>query len=389
LALMLDVDAAGVAAALGEVGQALAALDAVIERSIASESRITECWAITTLGWVQVRSRSAAARATIERALEHARTVDDPIAVTVGLRSLAYAALVGDDLPAAVAVTQELLQELLRRGNLTNSRLLFDVLASVTYRIGHPSWEIVAATARTLPITTIAAGQDLDPPPATPARPFPRHAAIAAARHLLAELAATQEASADRPVHPARQTARHTITRTGDVWEFRFDENAVAVRSAKGVVDIIRLIDANGAEIHCLDLADAGVEQPSVGDTIDATARRQYEQRIRDLQDDINDAEANSDFERAYRHQVELDAIIEHLAAARGYGNRTRRTTDTTERARSAVAHRVRTTISRIIKLHPALGRHLAHSIKTGIHCSYRPEQPIVWEITRSTGVTV
>jgi predicted ATPase len=389
LALMLDVDAAGVAAALGEVEQAVAALDTVIERSRATESRITECWARTTLGWVQVRSRSAAARATIDRALEQARTVDDPIAVTVGLRSLAYAVLVSGDLPAAVAATRELLSELLHRGNLTSARLLFDVLAAVVYRIGHPSWEVVAATARTLPITTIAAGQELHPPPTTPARPFPRHGAIAAARHLLAELAATQEVCAGPRAHPTPQTARRTITNTGDVWEFRFDENPVAVRSAKGVVDIVRLIEANGAEIHCLDLAGAGVEQSSVGDTIDATARRQYEKRIRDLQDDITDAEANSDFEKAYRHQVELDALIEHLAAALGQGNRTRRTTDTAERARSAVAHRVRTTIGRINKLHPALGRHLAHSINTGTYCSYRPERPIAWEVSRSTGVTV
>src|SRR5580765_2887393 len=133
------------------------------------------------LGWVQVRSRSAAARATIDRALEIARTVDHPIAVTVGLRSLAYAALVRGDLPAAVAATQELLSELLRRGNLSNARLPFDVLAVLPHRIGHPSWEVVAATARALPVTTIAAGQELDAPPPTAAHPFPWHEAIASA----------------------------------------------------------------------------------------------------------------------------------------------------------------------------------------------------------------
>lgn len=381
LALMLEVDEAGVAAALGEVGQGIAALNAVIERSASTDSSIAECWARTMLGWVLVRSRSAAATATIEAALEQACAVDDPIAVTVGLRSLAYAALVGDDLPAAVAATQDLLDELLRRGNLTNARLLLDVMAAITYRIGHPSWETVAATARNLPVTTIAAGQELDAPPATSARPFPRHEVIATARHLLAELAVAPEVSERQPVRPARPSPRPSITNTGDVWEFRFDDNPVAVRSAKGVVDVVRLIEANGAEIHCLDLAEAGVDQASAGDTIDATARRQYEQHIRDLQDDIADAEANSDFEKAYRHQVELDAIIDHLAAALGHGHRTRRTTDTAERARSAVAHRIRTTISRISKLHPALGRHLAHSINTGVYCSYRPEQPTFWEV--------
>ena len=86
---------------------------------------------------------------------------------------------------------------------------------------------------------------------------------------------------------------------------------------------------------------------------------------------------------------MELDAIIEHLAAALGHGNRTRRTADTAERARSAVAHRVRTTINRIGKLHPALGRDLAHSVKTGMYCSYRPEQPTVWEVSGPRGLPV
>lgn len=390
LAMMLDVDAAGVAAALGDVDGAIAALEEVMARSAATGSTITECWARTTLGWVQVRSRSPSATATIERALEQARTVDDPIAITVGLRSRAYAALGRDDLPVAVAATRELLGELLHRGNLSNALLLFDVSAAVAHRIGHPSWEVVAATARTLPATTIAAGQELEPPPPTQAHPFRRHEAIAAVRHLLAEFAALVASSPSPPGLPTSASpVRHTIISVGEIWEFRFDETPVAVRSGKGVVDIVRLIEANGAEVHCLDLAEAGVEQSSVGDTIDATARRQYEQRIRDLQGDIDDAEANSDFEKAYRYQVELDAVIEHLTAELGHGNRTRRAADTAERARSAVAHRIRTTISRISKLHPGLGRHLAHSINTGIYCSYRPEQPTAWEIARTENVTV
>jgi hypothetical protein len=144
----------------------------------------------------------------------------------------------------------------------------------------------------------------------------------------------------------------------------------------------MRLLEAGGREVSSLDLVAAGVEEHSTGDVIDATARRQYEQRIRDLQGEIDDAEANSDYERAYRHQVELDALIEHLTAAVGRGNRTRRGADTAERARSAVTHRVRTTIRQIERLHPSLGRHLDRSIRTGVFCSYQPERATVWSVT-------
>ena len=95
------------------------------------------------------------------------------------------------------------------------------------------------------------------------------------------------------------------------------------------------------------------VEEASTGETIDAEARRKYEQRIRDLQADIDEAESNSDYDRAYRHQDELDTLIEHLTAALGHGNRTRRAAGSAERARSAVTHRVRTTIRQLGKLHP------------------------------------
>lgn len=385
LALMLDVDAAGVAARLGQVENGVAELEGVIERSRLAGSAITECWARTILAWVQVHSRSADAAATLDDALDIARAVDDPIAITIGLRTRAYHALRRNDVPTAAAAAEELLEELIRRGHLTNARMLFDTVAHLAHHLGHPSWERVVATARTLPPTTIVAGEELDQLPTTTASPFPRHDAIAAARHLLAELHTMPGTAPPQSADPTPSTTPPTIAEVGDVWEFGFDGHTVAVRSAKGVLDIVRLIKAGGSEIHCLDLAEAGVEQSSVGDVIDARARRDYEQRIRDLQDDINEAEANGDFERAYRHQVELDALIEHLAAALGHRKHARRTTDTAERARSAVTHRVRTTINRIGKLHPTLARHLTHSINTGIYCSYRPEQPTGWEIRSLT----
>jgi hypothetical protein len=167
------------------------------------------------------------------------------------------------------------------------------------------------------------------------------------------------------------------------MYELTFAGRTIAVRSTKGLVDIARLVAAGGSELHCLDLADAAVEQGSTGEAIDATARRQYEQRIRDLQAEIDEAEANSDYERAYRHQDELDRLIEHLSAAIGLGGRRRRSSGgSAERARSAVTHRVRTTIRQLARLHPQLGSHLEHAINTGTYCSYRPEHPTVWTVS-------
>jgi hypothetical protein len=56
-------------------------------------------------------------------------------------------------------------------------------------------------------------------------------------------------------------------------------------------------------------------------------------------------------------------------------------TGDPTERARKAVTERIRTALERIGSAHPALGRHLENSIRTGIFCSYRPEAPVDWKL--------
>lgn len=199
---------------------------------------------------------------------------------------------------------------------------------------------------------------------------------------MAAEVRAQRAGDGLAPAVPAATTPSAAIVRVGDIYEFSYLGRTVAVRSTKGVADIVRLIEADGAEVHCLDLAGAAVDESSTGETIDAAARRQYEQRIRDLQEEIDEAEANSDYERSYRHQDELDQLIEHLSAAIGHGGRTRRAGGSAERARSAVTHRVKAAIRQIDKLHPQLGNHLTHAVSTGTYCSYRPEHPTTWSVS-------
>ena len=121
----------------------------------------------------------------------------------------------------------------------------------------------------------------------------------------------------------------------------------------------------------------------SEDELVDPTARRQYEQRIRDLQSDIDDAEADHDSGRSELLHAELDALVEHLVSAVGVGGRTRRTTGTTERARSAVTRRIRSTIRHIGEVHPSLGAHLRRTVSTGAFCRYAPDPRVDWTIGR------
>lgn len=169
----------------------------------------------------------------------------------------------------------------------------------------------------------------------------------------------------------------------GDHWEVGFDGDLVTVRATKGMGDLARLVAAPGREVHCLELIGAGTDDRrgggDTGPVIDATARHAYEQRIRDLQAELDDADAAHDRGRSETVQAEMDALVDHLTAALGLGGRPRRTGDAAERARSTVTQRIRSTIRRIAAVHPRMGRHLQASIRTATFCSYTPEQPLHW----------
>ena len=208
MALELEIAAALVAADDGEVEQGIRELHDVIEQAMTLESVITVAWARAALGWVMLRHDPAAARGVIDAALAEARQIDYPIGVAVGLRSRAYAELIAGDNAAAVASASDLMRDLLQRGALSNGRLLLDVTAAIAHRLGHDAWEQVLATARSLPITTLASAQfELIPLPITSVPPVPRLDAIGLAWNVLAEMTTTEH-SLERDSardHPRRE----------------------------------------------------------------------------------------------------------------------------------------------------------------------------------------
>jgi predicted ATPase len=373
----LDVAAAVVTADTGDVDAALDVVRAVVDRAAEDGSELSVSWARTVCAWLLCRVDPAAAFDAAGVALDEARRVAYPIAVAVNLRTQAYARLLSGDEGGAVAVLTELLDDLIERGALANARVLVDVTAAVAHTAGHPDAERLTATARSLPITTLPSSQfELVTPPPTTATALSRREVFSRVRGVLDDLAGVPAAQAAEPIAQLGTARVH-----GDVCEFDFAGRAVTVRLSKGITDIVRLLAAGGAEVPAVELADVSVQQGSTGELLDARARREYEDRIRDLQAELEQAENDNDYARAYRHQVELDTLIEHLTSALGRGGRSRRGVDNAERARSAVTHRVRTAIRQLDRVHPALATHLSHAVQTGTYCSYRPEHPVTWTV--------
>ena len=160
-----------------------------------------------------------------------------------------------------------------------------------------------------------------------------------------------------------------------------FDGHTVRLTSVKGFNDLARLLAHPGTETHCLELADRAAEMARPDAMLDERARREIHARVRELQHDIDEAEAGNDIGRAAKARVEMDRIVELLAGSLGLKGRPRELGSAAERARSAVTWRIRHALKRIAAVHPRLGRHLENAIRTGTFCTYRPEHPIEWSL--------
>ena len=171
------------------------------------------------------------------------------------------------------------------------------------------------------------------------------------------------------------------LRRTGTGWALHWRGTAVTVADTKGVRDLAALLARPRTAIHVLDLLGGApqISTEACGPVLDDQARAAYKARLRDLADDIDEAERMADAGRIARLRAEHDFIAHELAAALGLGGRARAAGDPVERARKAVSMRIGAAIKMIDDVHPTLGRHLRASVRTGRHCTYEPEEDVRW----------
>jgi tetratricopeptide (TPR) repeat protein len=194
--------------------------------------------------------------------------------------------------------------------------------------------------------------------------------------------ASADDAAASRQVTSGPSPAPNELRRAGEVWHVSYGGDSVILRHSKGLADLAVLLTRPGADVHVSELE--GVDRELVagngGEALDRRAIAAYKDRLAELSEELDDAEAAHDLARADLARVEYDALIDQLSSAVGLGGRTRSAgPEPIERLRKAVSARVRDTIRRIDAVHPPLGRHLANAVHTGTYCTYRPEAPTIW----------
>jgi len=198
----------------------------------------------------------------------------------------------------------------------------------------------------------------------------------------------------------ARPTAiswEKIFRREGEYWTIAYEGTVIRLRHSKGLAYIAHLMAHAGHEFHVTDLST--LEQGSLvpgmlaveaeknglvrkfgdaGPELDQSAKSSYRERLHELRDELREAKSFNDLGRISKIENEIEFISRELARAVGLGGRDRKACSETERARIRVTMAVKSTVKKIAKQHPWLGRSLAHSLRTGNFCSFESDPPSV-----------
>ena len=190
----------------------------------------------------------------------------------------------------------------------------------------------------------------------------------------------------------------------GDYWTLKFgSDQPVRLKNSVGLVYIHHLIQHPGYEFPVLMLvqqtrgvaavgrtttaaeakdADLSLDDSSgMGQLLDDQALQEYRERIKDLQEDIDEAERNNNSEAAANAREEKQELEAAISGSLGLGGRARPVGSRQEKARHSVSEAIHRALKNIRTLDSHLGNHLTNSINTGVRVSYSPEPAVDWHL--------
>jgi hypothetical protein len=172
-----------------------------------------------------------------------------------------------------------------------------------------------------------------------------------------------------------------SMRREGTLWHLRFGGREATVPHSKGLADLAQVVRAGGTEVHVLQLVQSADRSGSSGDVVDRTALESYRRRLADLEEEVDAATLDNDPVRRELAEAERELLLAELGRVSGAHHRSRQFANhPAERARKAVAGRIRDALRKLESAHPELAVHLQRTIVTGIYCRYRTDGTR-WEI--------
>jgi hypothetical protein len=120
---------------------------------------------------------------------------------------------------------------------------------------------------------------------------------------------------------------------------------------------------------------------------LDAPAKREYQRRLHELNESLEDQRERGNHERADQIENEIDFLNREIERAVGIGRRDRRAGSNAERARLNVTRAIKTALEKISDQDGELGNFLDRFIRTGSFCCYvpNPESSVIWEFSAET----
>jgi len=211
----------------------------------------------------------------------------------------------------------------------------------------------------------------------------------------------------ESPPDAKKQTpAENSFTNKGDYWEICYDGQCKSIKNSLGIRYIKYLIQNKGKEVHVTDLYYSenplpegatdtalsalppqqlkaeGLYVSNLGGTgplMDEQGKKEYQLRIKELNEQIEEADELGDTNKVEELKDEEDKIVKQLAADFGLGGKPRKINSPIEKVRKSVEKRISTDIKKIGKSFPQLSKHLA-CIETGTGCKYLPHPDILWK---------
>lgn len=217
-----------------------------------------------------------------------------------------------------------------------------------------------------------------------------------------------EEKFEDKSALTTSMAEENIFRKEDDFWKIIYQgERLRPIKDAKGLRYIAILLQNPEHSFHVMDLVRLvnGSDNPikesysrmsrerlskeelnpthfgDAGQVIDGKALSEYKKEIKELEEDIDEAENNNDYARGEMLRKEKEFLEQQILAATDLKGRIRKLDDGSDRARKAVSVSIKASIEKIRKKHPELGQHLENSIKRGYHCSYLPDKPISWTI--------
>ncbi len=340
---------ASVAAACGELDRARAALDRLLSRGLASipesSTWLVTMFTITDAAWVL--EDAVAARDAYDLLAPYAEL---PVMASLAVlcfgsahRALGVAALTFGDPDLAIHHLEAAVAANRRLGNR--------------------------------PFATIAA-HDLAEARLRRDRPGDREAAVDLLRGAAAEARAIgMAARSARWIERAEVVEQRTgaLRSSGGHWLVTLDGEQTVMPNRVGMPYLATLLCNPGVDVSALELAGNIHSRVRNGrdDVLDESSRAAYRRRVDELTAELDAADRRGNPEHSARIQAELDALVDHLAAATGLGGRVRSFPADDERARTGVTKAIRRVVEEIASACPDLGAHLRESVVTGLSCRY------------------